>query len=76
MSGDAIACCFVSGWNRVVASDFLVRHVINARAAPRVAAADAVCGQVAAFDAAVFLQCFERIGRAGWLIAAAVADVG
>lgn len=39
------------------------------------AAADAVGREVSAFDSAVFFQCFEGIGAAGGLKAAAMAHV-
>lgn len=55
-------------------ANVLVGHVVDAGPAPRVAAANAADREVGAFDATVFAQGFHRVGRAGRVEPAAMAN--
>lgn len=52
----------------------LVRHVVDARAAPRMAAGDAAGGQPSALDRPVLAQCLHRVGGAGRRVSAVGGD--
>lgn len=58
----------------VVALATFVRYGIIAVPTPGVAAANPPRGQPAAFNGTVLFKCFKRVGAAGWLIAAAMAN--
>ena len=65
---------FGQRWGIGFSRNALIGDIVDAAAAPGVAAGDPTGRQPAALDPAVLLQGFQRIGAAGWMVAAVKAD--